>query len=119
NRDAEAVVKSGNQLRAYKENHNHDQKVMGNLTVSNLDTYGDGQDTENLDNSYALLKTAVQENVGSFFSWSNTGVEETTQKQTVYYLNTENGRAEISKDTYDELKESGQNVISEEKDVEV
>src|SRR5699024_10685698 len=98
---------------------NHVQKVMGYLTVSNLDTDGDGQDTENLDNSYALCRTAVEEDVGSFFSWSNTGVEETTQKQTVYYLNTENGRAEISKDTYDELKESGQNVISEEKDVEV
>lgn len=119
NAGPQAVVNAGYQVPAYKETQNHVQKVMGYLTVSNLDTDGDGQDTENLDNSYALLKTAVQENVGSFFSWSNTGVEETTQKQTVYYLNTENGRAEISKDTYDELKESGQNVISEEKDVEV
>lgn len=118
NAGPQAVVNAGYQVPAYKETQNHVQKVMGYLTVSNLDTDGDGQDTENLDNSYALLKTAVQENVGSFFSWSNTGVEETTQKQTVYYLNTENGRAEISKDTYDELKESGQNVISEEKDVE-
>lgn len=119
NAGPQAVVNAGYQVPAYKETLNHVQKVMGYLTVSNLDTDGDGQDTENLDNSYALLKTAVQENVGSFFSWSNTGVEETTQKQTVYYLNTENGRTEISKDTYDELKESGQNVISEEKDVEV
>lgn len=119
NAGPQAVVNAGYQVPAYKETQNHVQKVMGYLTVSNLDTDGDGQDTENLDNSYALLKTAVQENVGSFFSWSNTGVEETTQKQTVYYLNTENGRTEISKDTYDELKESGQNVISEEKDVEV
>lgn len=119
NAGPQAVVNAGYQVPAYKETQNHVQKVMGYLTVSNLDTDGDGQDTENLDNSYALLKTAVQENVGSFFLWSNTGVEETTQKQTVYYLNTENGRTEISKDTYDELKESGQNVISEEKDVEV
>lgn len=119
NAGPQAVVNAGYQVPAYKETQNHVQKVMGYLTVSNLDTDGDGQDMENLDNSYALLKTAVQENVGSFFSWSNTGVEETTQKQTVYYLNTENGRTEISKDTYDELKESGQNVISEEKDVEV
>lgn len=119
NAGPQAVVNAGYQVPAYKETQNHVQKVMGYLTVSNLDTDGDGQDTENLDNSYALLKTAVQENVGSFFSWSNTGVEETTQKQTVYYLNTESGRTEISKDTYDELKESGQNVISEEKDVEV
>lgn len=119
NAGPQAVVNAGYQVPAYKETQNHVQKVMGYLTVSNLDKDGDGQDTENLDNSYALLKTAVQENVGSFFSWSNTGVEETTQKQTVYYLNTENGRTEISKDTYDELKESGQNVISEEKDVEV
>lgn len=119
NAGPQAVVNAGYQVPAYKETQNHVQKVMGYLTVSNLDTDGDGQDTENLDNSYALLKTAVQENVGSFFSWSNTGVEETTQKQTVYYLNTENGRTEISKDTYDELKESGQNVISEEKDVQV
>lgn len=119
NAGPQAVVNAGYQVPAYKETQNHVQKVMGYLTVSNLDTDGDGQDTENLDNSYALLKTAVQENVGSFFSWSNTGVEETTQKQTVYYLNTENGRTEISKDTYDELKESGQNVISEEKDVKV
>ena len=119
NAGPQAVVNAGYQGPAYKETQNHVQKVMGYSTVSNLDTDGDGQDTENLDNSYALLKTAVQENVGSFFSWSNTGVEETTQKQTVYYLNTENGRTEISKDTYDELKESGQNVISEEKDVEV
>ncbi|MBE5063987.1 transglycosylase SLT domain-containing protein [Lachnospiraceae bacterium DSM 108991] len=119
NAGPQAVVNAGYQVPAYKETQNHVQKVMGYLTVSNLDTDGDGQDTENLDNSYALLKTAVQENVGSFFSWSNTGVEETTQKQTVYYLNTENGRTEISKDTYDELKESGQNAISEEKDIEV
>lgn len=119
NAGPQAVVNAGYQVPAYKETQNHVQKVMGYLTVSNLDTDGDGQDTENLDNSYVLLKTAVQENAGSFFSWSNTGVEETTQKQTVYYLNTENGRTEISKDTYDELKESGQNVISEEKDVEV
>ena len=119
NAGPQAVVNAGYQVPAYKETQNHVQKVMGYLTVSNLDTDGDGQDTENLDNSYALLKTAVQENVGSFFSWSNTGVDETTQKQTVYYINTENGRTEISKDTYDELKESGQNVISEEKDVQV
>ena len=119
NAGPQAVVNAGYQVPAYKETQNHVQKVMGYLTVSNLDTDGDGQDTENLDNSYALLKTAVQENVGSFFSWSNTGVEETTQKQTVYYLNTESGRTEISKETYDELKENGQNVISEEKDVEV
>ena len=119
NAGPQAVVNAGYQVPAYKETQNHVQKVMGYLTVSNLDTDGDGQDTENLDNSYALLKTAVQENVGSFFSWSNTGVEETTQKQTVYYLNTESGRTEISKETYDELKEDGQNVISEEKDVEV
>lgn len=119
NAGPQAVVNAGYQIPAYKETQNHVQKVMGYLTVSNPDTDGDGQDTENLDNSYALLKTAVQENVGSFFSWSNTGVEETTQKQTVYYLNTESGRTEISKETYDELKESGQNVILEEKDVEV
>lgn len=119
NAGPQAVVNAGYQIPTYKETQNHVQKVMGYLTVSNLDTDGAGQDTGNLDNPYALLKTAVQENVGSFFSWSNTGVEETTQKQTVYYLITESGRTEISKETYDELKGSGQNVISEEKEAEV
>ncbi|MBM6803319.1 transglycosylase SLT domain-containing protein [Mediterraneibacter glycyrrhizinilyticus] len=119
NAGPQAVVNAGYQIPAYKETQNHVQKVMGYLTVSDLDADGAGQDTGNLDNSYALLKTAVQENVGSFFAWSNTGVEETTQKQTVYYLITESGRTEISKETYDELKGSGQNVISEEKEVEV
>lgn len=119
NAGPQAVVNAGYQVPAYTETQNHVRKVMGYLTVTDLDRDEQEQDTESLENSYALLKTAVQDHVSRFFSWSNTGVEETTQKQSVYYLNTEGARVEISKETYEELKESGQNVTSEETEVPV
>ena len=117
NAGPQAVVNAGYQVPAYTETQNHVRKVMEYLTVTDLDRDEQEQDTESLENSYTLLKTAVQDHVSRFFSWSNTGVEETTQKQSVYYLNTEGARVEISKETYEELKESGQNVTSEETEV--
>ena len=117
NAGPQAVVNAGYQVPAYTETQNHVRKVMDYLTVTDLDRDEQEQDTESLENSYTLLKTAVQDHVSRFFSWSNTGVEETTQKQSVYYLNTEGARVEISKETYEELKESGQNVTSEETEV--
>ena len=119
NAGPQAVVNAGYQVPAYTETQNHVRKVMEYLTVTDLDRDEQEQDTESLENSYTLLKTAVQDHVSRFFSWSNTGVEETTQKQIVYYLNTEGARVEISKETYEELKESGQNVTSEETEVPV
>lgn len=119
NAGPQAVVNAGYQVPAYTETQNHVRKVMGYLTVTDLDRDEQGQDTESLENSYALLKTAVQDHVSRFFSWSNTGVEETAQKQSAYYLNTEGARVEISKETYEELKASGQNVTSEETEVPV
>ena len=119
NAGPQAVVKAGYQVPAYTETQNHVRKVMEYLTVTDLDRDEQEQDTESLENSYTLLKTAMQDHVSRFFSWSNTGVEETTQKQIVYYLNTEGARVEISKETYEELKESGQNVTSEETEVPV
>ena len=119
NAGPQAVVNAGYQVPAYTETKNHVRKVMEYLTVTDLDRDEQEQDTESLENSYTLLKTAVQDHVSRFFSWSNTGVEETTQKQSVYYLNTEGARVEISKETYEELKESGQNVTSEETEVPV
>lgn len=119
NAGPQAVVNAGYQVPAYTETQNHVRKVMEYLTVTDLDRDEQEQDTESLENSYTLLKTAVQDHVSRFFSWSNTGVEETTQKQSVYYLNTEGVRVEISKETYEELKESGQNVTSEETEVPV
>lgn len=119
NAGPQAVVNAGYQVPAYTETQNHVRKVMDYLTVTDLDRDEQEQDTESLENSYTLLKTAVQDHVSRFFSWSNTGVEETTQKQSVYYLNTEGARVEISKETYEELKESGQNVTSEETEVPV
>ena len=119
NAGPQAVVNAGYQIPAYTETQNHVRKVMEYLTVTDLDRDEQEQDTESLENSYTLLKTAVQDHVSCFFSWSNTGVEETTQKQSVYYLNTEGARVEISKETYEELKESGQNVTSEETEVPV
>lgn len=119
NAGPQAVVNAGYQVPAYTETQNHVRKVMEYLTVTDLDRDEQVQDTESLENSYTLLKTAVQDHVSRFFSWSNTGVEETTQKQSVYYLNTEGARVEISKETYEELKESGQNVTSEETEVPV
>lgn len=119
NAGPQAVVNAGYQVPAYTETQNHVRKVMDYLTVADLDRDEQEQDTESLENSYTLLKTAVQDHVSRFFSWSNTGVEETTQKQSVYYLNTEGARVEISKETYEELKESGQNVTSEETEVPV
>lgn len=119
NAGPQAVVNAGYQVPAYTETQNHVRKVMEYLTVTDLDRDEQEQDTESLENSYTLLKTAVQDHVSHFFSWSNTGVEETTQKQSVYYLNTEGARVEISKETYEELKESGQNVTSEETEVPV
>lgn len=119
NAGPQAVVNAGYQVPAYTETQNHVRKVMEYLTVTDLDRDEQEQDTESLENSYTLLKTAVQDHVSRFFSWSNTGVEETTQKQSVYYLNTEGARVEISKETYEELKESGQNLTSEETEVPV
>ena len=119
NAGPQAVVNAGYQVPAYTETQNHVRKVMDYLTVTDLDRDEQEQDTESLENSYTLLKTAVQDHVSRFFSWSNTGVEETTQKQSVYYLNTEGARVEISKETYEKLKESGQNVTSEETEVPV
>ena len=119
NAGPQAVVNAGYQVPAYTETQNHVRKVMEHLTVTDLDRDEQEQDTESLENSYTLLKTAVQDHVSRFFSWSNTGVEETTQKQSVYYLNTEGARVEISKETYEELKESGQNLTSEETEVPV
>ena len=119
NAGPQAVVNAGYQVPGYTETQNHVRKVMEYLTVTDLDRDEQEQDTESLENSYTLLKTAVQDHVSRFFSWSNTGVEETTQKQSVYYLNTEGARVEISKETYEELKESGQNVTSEETEVPV
>ena len=119
NAGPQAVVNAGYQVPAYTETQNHVRKVMDYLTVTDLDRDEQEQDTESLENSYTLLKTAVQDHVSRFFSWSNTGLEETTQKQSVYYLNTEGARVEISKETYEELKESGQNVTSEETEVPV
>lgn len=119
NAGPQAVVNAGYQVPAYTETQNHVRKVMEYLTVTDLDRDEQEQDTESLENSYTLLKTAVQDHVSRFFSWSNTGVEETTQKQSVYYLNTEGARVEISKETYEELKESGQNVTLEETEVPV
>lgn len=119
NAGPQAVVNAGYQVPAYTETQNHVRKVMEYLTVTDFDRDEQEQDTESLENSYTLLKTAVQDHVNRFFSWSNTGVEETTQKQSVYYLNTEGARVEISKETYEELKESGQNVTSEETEVPV
>lgn len=119
NAGPQAVVNAGYQVPAYTETQNHVRKVMEYLTVTDLDRDEQEQDTESLENSYTLLKTAVQDHVSRFFSWSNTEVEETTQKQSVYYLNTEGARVEISKETYEELKESGQNVTSEETEVPV
>lgn len=119
NAGPQAVVNAGYQVPAYTETQNHVRKVMEYLTVTDLDRDEQEQDTESLENSYTLLKTAVQDHVSRFFSWSNTGVEETTQKQSVYYLNTEGARVENSKETYEELKESGQNVTSEETEVPV
>ena len=119
NAGPQAVVNAGYQVPAYTETQNHVRKVMEYLTVTDLDRDEQEQDTESLENSYTLLKTAMQDHVSRFFSWSNTGVEETTQKQIVYYLNTEGARVEISKETYEELKESGQNVTSEETEVPV
>ena len=119
NAGPQAVVNAGYQVPAYTETQNHVRKVMEYLTVTDLDRDEQEQDTESLENSYTLLKTAVQDHVSRFFSWSNTGVEETTQKQSVYYLNTEGARVEISKETYEKLKESGQNVTSEETEVPV
>lgn len=119
NAGPQAVVNAGYQVPAYTETQNHVRKVMEYLTVTDLDRDEQEQDTESLENSCTLLKTAVQDHVSRFFSWSNTGVEETTQKQSVYYLNTEGARVEISKETYEELKESGQNVTSEETEVPV
>ena len=119
NAGPQAVVNAGYQVPAYTETQNHVRKVMEYLTVTDLDRDEQEQDTESLENSYTLLKTAVQDHVSRFFSWSNTEVEETTQKQSVYYLNTEGARVEISKETYEELKESGQNLTSEETEVPV
>lgn len=67
NAGPQAVVNAGYQVPAYTETQNHVRKVMEYLTVTDLDRDEQEQDTESLENSYTLLKTAVQDHVSRFF----------------------------------------------------
>lgn len=121
NAGPQAVINAGYQIPPYKETQNHVKKVMSYLTILDKPSTGDDSqknesDVKELNKSYGLLKTAIQENVNTFFKWSETNQKEHQEKQTIYYLVTENGKTEITKETYLKLKESGQNVIKEEKE---
>lgn len=70
-----------------------------------------------MEKSYQLLKNAVTEYVPQFFSWSVSNTGEQSSVKTVYYVITEAGKTEITKETYLTLKESGQNVQMEEQEV--
>ena len=83
-------------------------------TGSSSDTEGS---PEELEKSYQLLKNAVTEYVPQFFSWSVSNTGEQSSVKTVYYVITEAGKTEITKETYLTLKESGQNVQMEEQEV--
>ena len=115
NAGPQAVINAGYQIPPYTETQNHVKKVMGYIQIleqpsgtgSSSDTEGS---PEELEKSYQLLKNAVTEYVPQFFSWSVSNTGEQSSVKTVYYVITEAGKTEITKETYLTLKESGQNV---------
>lgn len=122
NAGPQAVINAGYQIPPYTETQNHVKKVMGYIQIleqpsgtgSSSDTEGS---PEELEKSYQLLKNAVTEYVPQFFSWSVSNTGEQSSVKTVYYVITEAGKTEITKETYLTLKESGQNVQMEEQEV--
>lgn len=122
NAGPQAVINAGYQIPPYKETQNHVKKVMGYIQIQEQ-TGGIGNDSdaeenpEELGKSYQLLKNAVTEYVSEFFSWSVTDTQEQSSRKPVYYVITEAGKTEITKETYLSLKESGQNVLMEEQEV--
>lgn len=123
NAGPQAVINAGYQIPPYTETQNHVKKVMGYIQVlEQPGGTGSSPDVEEspkeLEKAYQLLKNAVTEYVPEFFSWSVTNTGEQSSVKTVYYVVTEAGRTEITKETYLALKESGQNVQMEEQEMQ-
>lgn len=123
NAGTQAVINAGYQIPPYTETQNHVKKVMGYIQVlEQPEGTGSSPDVEEspkeLEKAYQLLKNAVTEYAPGFFSWSVTNTGEQSSVKTVYYVVTEAGRTEITKETYLALKESGQNVQMEEQEIQ-
>jgi len=123
NAGPQAVINAGYQIPPYTETQNHVKKVMGYIQVlEQPEGTGSSPDVEEspkeLEKAYQLLKNAVTEYAPGFFSWSVTNTGEQSSVKTVYYVVTEAGRTEITKETYLALKESGQNVQMEEQEIQ-
>lgn len=123
NAGPQAVINAGYQIPPYAETQNHVKKVMGYIQIleqpGGTGNSSDAEESpEELEKAYQLLKNAVTEYAPQFFSWSVTNTTEQSSVKTIYYIVTEVGRTEITKETYLALTESGQNVQMEEQDVQ-
>lgn len=110
-----AVMRAGYQVPHNGETEYYVEKVMGYVTVLQSGSGGVGSgDTDGTGNEYEMLKNAVSENLDSFFAWSATGESEyTTDGSTTYYFHSESGTVEVTKETYEALKQQGGNVSEE------
>lgn len=118
-----AVVSYGYQIPPYTETQEYVKKVLGYVEIQDRRIPSstppdEGQTDETLKKSYDILKETVEKNLDRFFSWSVTDERETESTQTVYCVQTEEGRQEIDKTTYDQLLAEGGNVWEENQTVQ-
>lgn len=118
-----AVVEYGYQIPPYSETQAYVQKVLGYVEIQERRTtpsasQDTGQPDDDLGKAYEILKETVEKNVDGFFAWSVTDERETESTQTVYCCQTEEGRQEIDKATYEQLLAEGGNVWEESRTVQ-
>lgn len=114
-----AVIQAGYQIPAYSETQNYVRKVLGYLTAYENSPETDAAESQSyeetdLSERYALLETAVTENLDRFFTWFFTEESEYEAVKRSYYRQTENGAEEIDQADYETLSAQGVDVWEEE-----
>lgn len=115
-----AVIRYGYQVPPYSETQNYVKKVLGYVKIQENSSGNTSQEEneeseEDLSTSYNQLKKTVEEQAGSFFSWTVTDEKENEVMKTIYYVVSGENWTEIDKVTYDRLLQENGNVIAEEK----
>lgn len=122
------VINAGYQVPHNGETEWYVEKVMGYLTILETGAGKPETDTESpeesgaveeegkpeeLEESYVLLKGAVEENLEHFFTWSVTDETESGGTEDRYYFHSASGTAEVERAAYESLKASGGTVSVE------
>ena len=109
------VINAGYQVPHNGETEGYVEKVMGYLTILETGTGKPETDTESLEESgaveeegkpeeleesYVLLKGAVEENLEHFFTWSVTDEKESGGTEDRYYFHSASGTAEVERAGY-------------------